>query len=340
MSKVSVIVPVYNAEKTLDRCVQSLISQDYLDIEIILVNDGSRDESEKLCDFYKTQYPDRIITITQNNSGPAVARNKGIETSTGDYLAFLDADDYVDSSMFSTMVKRAQANEVDMVICGYVLEKGECKKQVTYRFTDGCYKNGEERALLLSMIERASDEDIPPFSGVRLLKKSVIQDPLIRFDGKLIRSEDFHFWTKVHAHLNSVYMLGSHPFYHYVENASSITHRYIKNYWRDVQFIYQDLKEYLPKEQDISDALGAMYVMRCLMALNNATLSDKMRSASREIGEILRNPDLLKATRTLWERRWPRYRKFMKLMNKNGRAIIYLKYMSEWFKNRKTIKPI
>lgn len=338
MPKVSVIVPVYNAEKTLDRCVQSLIGQDYSDIEIILVNDGSMDESEKLCDSYKTQYPDRITAITQQNSGPAVARNRGIEMSTGEYLAFLDADDYVDSSMISTMVGCAQENDVDMVICGYVLEKGEFTKQVTYRFADGCYKNGEERQLLISMIERASDEDIPPFSWVRLLKKSAIQDPLIRFDGKLIRSEDFHFWTKVHAHLNSVYMLGSHPFYHYVENTSSITHRYIKNYWRDVQFIYQDLKEYLPQEQDISDALGAMYVMRCLMALNNATLSGKMRSASREIAEILKNPDLVKTTRTLWKEGWPRYRKFMKLMNKNGRAIIYLKYMSEWFKNRKMMK--
>ena len=94
---ISIITPVYNAEKYLDDCVQSVLKQDYSHWELILVDDGSSDESSSICDAYAAQDA-RIRVIHQKNAGPGAARNKGMETAKGDYLCFLDSDDYLTSN--------------------------------------------------------------------------------------------------------------------------------------------------------------------------------------------------------------------------------------------------
>ena len=94
MSKVSIIIPVYNAEKTLCRCLDSLVVQTYEDVEIILVNDGSVDSSRNICETYRDKYS-QIILINQENAGPATARNVGIDSASGKYISFVDADDYI-----------------------------------------------------------------------------------------------------------------------------------------------------------------------------------------------------------------------------------------------------
>ena len=91
---ISVIVPVYNAEKYLKKCLDSLVNQSYKDLEIILVNDGSQDGSEKICKDYEEK-DSRIILINKNNGGPSSARNSGIEKANGEYLSFIDSDDYL-----------------------------------------------------------------------------------------------------------------------------------------------------------------------------------------------------------------------------------------------------
>ena len=117
MAKVSIIVPVYNAEKTLVRCLESIVGQTYLDREIILVNDGSTDNSQAICEEFGRKWQE-ICLITQKNAGPASARNTGIDNATGKYIAFIDADDYAETTMIEAMVHAAEANRAEMVICG------------------------------------------------------------------------------------------------------------------------------------------------------------------------------------------------------------------------------
>ena len=98
MSKVSIIIPVYNAEKTLCRCLDSLVVQTYEDVEIILVNDGSVDSSRNICETYRDKYS-QIILINQEYAGPDTARNVGIDSASGKYISFVDADDYVEKNL-------------------------------------------------------------------------------------------------------------------------------------------------------------------------------------------------------------------------------------------------
>ena len=114
--KVSIIVPVYNVEKYIEKCLNSLISQSYRNIEIILIDDGSKDNSGKICDKYKKKDP-RIKVIHKENAGVSEARNSGIQKATGKYLCFVDADDFVMNDYIKYLHKLIAINCSDIAVC-------------------------------------------------------------------------------------------------------------------------------------------------------------------------------------------------------------------------------
>lgn len=114
---VSVIVPIYNVEKYLDRCMHSLVNQTLKDIEIILIDDGSIDNCPQMCDKYASQ-DSRIKVIHKKNAGLGYARNSGLEVATGEYVAFLDSDDFIDERMYEILYDKAKNNNLDAVFCG------------------------------------------------------------------------------------------------------------------------------------------------------------------------------------------------------------------------------
>ncbi len=113
---ISIIVPVYNVEKYLDRCIQSILNQTYPYFELILVDDGSSDNSGKMCDEYAKK-DDRIIVIHQENNGLSSARNKGIENSKGEFLSFVDSDDWISKDYLKEMYNEQKKTKADLVIC-------------------------------------------------------------------------------------------------------------------------------------------------------------------------------------------------------------------------------
>lgn len=122
---VSVVVPVYNVEKYLDKCIQSLLAQTYTSLEIILVDDGSTDQSGEICDEWSSEF-NNIKVIHQKNSGVSKSRNVGIQNAKGDYIGFIDADDYIACDMYENLV-RAMTDGTSVAVCGYsrILENSE-----------------------------------------------------------------------------------------------------------------------------------------------------------------------------------------------------------------------
>ena len=116
--KISIIVPIYNAEKKLHRCIESILNQSYKNLEIILVNDGSSDNSINICEKYKIK-DNRIIIIDKENAGVSVARNSGLNIATGKYIQFVDSDDYINPDMCEKLIKTINKNNADVVVCGY-----------------------------------------------------------------------------------------------------------------------------------------------------------------------------------------------------------------------------
>lgn len=138
---VSVIIPVYNCEKYLEKCLSSVIAQVYNRLEIIVINDGSTDNSGKIIRRYADRYAN-ILVIDQKNSGVSVARNNGIEKASGEYLLFLDGDDYIGESYIKNLIEAAQKNASDLVICGCTMV--DITGKVLMELSPGTYKRGEQ----------------------------------------------------------------------------------------------------------------------------------------------------------------------------------------------------
>lgn len=120
MDKISIVVPIYNVEKYLDQCVKSIINQTYKNLEIILVNDGSIDNSGKICDKYKRQ-DNRVIVIHKENGGSSDARNVGIQIATGKYIGFVDSDDYIEKDMYEFLYNNMINENADISCCNRFL---------------------------------------------------------------------------------------------------------------------------------------------------------------------------------------------------------------------------
>ncbi len=134
MHKISVIIPVYKSEKFLEKCFDSIIGQTLDDVEIIVVNDGSPDNSQKIIDRYKEKHPDVFKTFIQENKGQAAARNLGLQYAEGEYISFVDSDDYIETNTYKTAYNYARDNMLDIVCFGMYEVKGDERKPVDYRF--------------------------------------------------------------------------------------------------------------------------------------------------------------------------------------------------------------
>ena len=133
MKKVSIIVPVYNVEKYLAKCLDSLVNQTLEDVEIIVLDDGSKDNSKQIIDEFQTKYPDKIKSFVKKNGGLSDARNFGLDRAGGEYIGFVDSDDYVTAEMFEEMYSLAQKYDAEMVICNLqkVDENGKILQKLT-----------------------------------------------------------------------------------------------------------------------------------------------------------------------------------------------------------------
>lgn len=131
--KISVIVPVYNVENYLEKCLNSLVNQTLEEIEILVINDGSTDDSQKIIDEFQKKFPQKIKTFAKENGGLSDARNFGIDRASGNFLAFVDSDDYISENMLQEMYDLAIKNEAELVICN--LQKVEEHGNVTQKLT-------------------------------------------------------------------------------------------------------------------------------------------------------------------------------------------------------------
>ena len=218
MSKVSVIVPVYNGEKSIPRCVESIIAQDYKDIEVILVDDGSRDDSYKImCDYAAKD--DRIIAIHKKNGGVSSTRNLALGKATGDYIQFVDVDDFLPFDSTKLMVRAMEEAEedCDMVVADF------------YRVVDdkASKKGSIRKGGVISIEEYADKMLLSPadfYYGVlwnKLYKRSIIEEHELAMDANISFSEDAIFNLQYLSYVKKVSVLKS-PVYYYVLTEGSL----------------------------------------------------------------------------------------------------------------------
>ena len=205
MPKVSVIVPIYNVEKYLEKCINSLLSQTLEDIQIILVNDGSKDNSGNIAREYEKNNKNRIIYVEKENGGLSDARNHGLKYATGDFIAFLDSDDYIEKNAYEEMYNKAIEENADYVECDFIWEFPN-KIRVDKQYP---YKNKKEMLSFVRVV-----------AWNKLIKRQLITDNNLEFP-KGLRYEDVEFAYKLIPFINKFAYVDK-PFIHYVQREGSI----------------------------------------------------------------------------------------------------------------------
>jgi len=215
MPQISVIVPIYKTAKYLRTCIDSVLSQSFTDFELILVNDGSPDESEDICLSYTDS---RIRYIKKQNGGLSSARNLGIENAMGEYIVFVDSDDFIDNTCFKYSVEKIKETKADIVLCGFYLQRKSSIIPVTA--TEGLYV-GEE---INKAIVELKSKNLIDTSCNKLYRTSFIKDNGLTFpEGEIF--EDTAFNLGLLKLLPTVYV-SDRCFYHYIQHKGSITKRY------------------------------------------------------------------------------------------------------------------
>ena len=297
MKKVSIIIPVYNAETFLGKCIDSVIKQSYKNIEIILVNDGSTDNSLELCNNYKKQ-DKRIKVIDIYNGGASFARNKGIDICTGDYITFVDSDDYVTNDYVEVLVNTLESNDYDICCCC-------CFK----KYPDG--KIEKEK-----FVERdISQEDfikglfLQQGLGVcrnKLYKREIIGDT--RFEEKLQVGEDSYFNLCLSKRVNKVKYIDT-CLYYYCVNNQSLVRKYNENYYDNYYNASSITKQYVDNNlsEDVQKLCNNYVVFTLLLIIVNYSCNFKrtknifkMRKSIKNISKVelykkaIKNCDLKK----------------------------------------------
>jgi len=213
---VSIIVPVYNAEDTISRCIDSILNQDYTDFELLLVNDGSKDASGSICDKYAAR-DSRIHVIHKENTGVSDSRNLALDRACGTYLQFLDSDDWITPNATGLLVQAAERFHCDLVISDFYRVVGE---RVSHKgdIEDDCVMTREEFAS--HMIENPADF----YYGVlwnKLFRREIIEQHHLRMDSDISWCEDFMFNLEYIRHADVFYALQV-PIYYYVKTKGSL----------------------------------------------------------------------------------------------------------------------
>lgn len=210
---ISIIVPIYNAEKNLRRCLDSIKNQTFKDIEVILVNDGSKDGSGKICDEY-VQKDNRFKVIHKDNNGVSAARNDGLKIANGKYIGFVDADDWLEPNMFESLYDLIIKYNADIAMCGYVIER-----------QDGSLINCPNESKIYKMSRYEALNNLTNFKGYlwnKLFSTELIKKNKIFFDEDVHFCEDLLFCSQAFLNSNTI-VFDTKPYYHYIIHENSVT---------------------------------------------------------------------------------------------------------------------
>ncbi|MBR4260891.1 MAG: glycosyltransferase [Clostridia bacterium] len=301
--KVSVIIPIYNVEKYLERSVGAARNQTLKDIEIVLVDDESPDNCPVMCDQYKLE-DDRIKVIHKKNGGLGFARNSGLEVASGEYLFFMDSDDYIDLDTLEIMYNAAVMHDADFVRVDNYREKLDgtiLNKSYTPPMREGVYDQKELREkLLFPQFGMGPDESGDKYVSCsvwrNLYKKEIIDTYNLRFvsERELI-SEDIPFNLDFMIKAQRAYVI-NRKFYHYIVNDQSLTQSYKKDRFDKELELYRGLLERLIKYgvyDECEIRMRRFLITRARKSIRRELIGNPNRiDAIRNVNCILSKPEL------------------------------------------------
>lgn len=309
--KLSIIIPVYNAENYLDRCIESILAQRYTDYELILVDDGSSDRSGERCDYYARNYPN-IKAIHIENSGVSVARNKGIKIAAGEYLTFVDSDDWIESQMYQDMMDIADEYNCDVVMCDCVKDFTNHSELYTHEIRAGYYDYEQLKAEYYPHLLMMENIEYPATISnfLCVFRRSILRSTMQLNEGRETQhdenclhyvegvrfSEDLLFGAQMMLNAKSFYYLKNKAYYHYCINPSSASHTFKIDKWTDYMKLLDEAnKSILPiQEYNFQPQIDKMLLFFLYNAIGDIRVVNELTlKRKREVlKSILSNEDV------------------------------------------------
>lgn len=293
--KISIIIPFCNAEKYVSRCIESILAQPISNYEVILVDDGSTDDGFSICKRYASQ-DGRIAVLHQENQGVSAARNSGIAAASGEYIGFVDSDDYIRPDMFQVLLEYAERYDADVTLCDSIAISGDGKRE---RETIGALSTGgllQKTAIQPSVLLEMAGAVWRCIYKSRFLKSHRIQFPV---GLKIAEDRIFNLYAMGYAE-RMVYV--KEPLYFRTLNDESAVHRYHADYPSIVErgrvATVEALKKAWGNRPEFQNCYKRQYVEGCLSAIENEKRTDAHHSFWRrylEIRSICRNSKLIDA---------------------------------------------
>lgn len=324
--KVTIVVPIYNADRYLDNCIKNLKAQTYENLEIILVDDGSTDDSGKKCDDFARD-DDRIRVIHQPNGGPSLARNTGMEKATGDFILFYDADDDIVPNLVEDNVKLAIQNDADVVMFGFWyhnMDTGVRRDNILGRSFVGNADEFFDDYLLLTI-----DHEVFNAPWNKLYKRSFLEKNGLHFCTEVPIYEDAAFNSIMLQHAEKIVVNDQMYYVYYVRSAGSLITKYVDCYFDSVTYLYDNAMDYCRLHKDNNrqiERFSRLYVKLVATNLKQISCNDSIRYYDKInlISNICKNETFRKALKTA--KLEPR-RHFVKFFALTGNSLaVYLMY--------------
>ncbi|MCI8373939.1 MAG: glycosyltransferase [Lachnospiraceae bacterium] len=256
MAEISIIVPIYNIKAYLPQCIESLLYQTFSDMEILLVDDGSTDGSGKICDEY-AQKDSRIRVLHKKNGGLVSARKAGLSMAKGEYIAYVDGDDFIEPDMYERMYRTMKEQDVDVVMCGRYEDTGDVSRKVFHGIPEGRYgKEGLIRDVYPQMIAKEAFFEWGIFPSVwdKLFRRECLEQFQMEVDDRIVMGEDAACVYPCLLHAESIYIL-QECLYHYRQTVSSMVKKIPDCETEREQFriFYQTINKSFERDIEIFD---------------------------------------------------------------------------------------
>lgn len=305
---VTVVIPIYNVERWLDRCVVSVVNQTYRDLEIILVDDESPDRCPQMCEDWAAK-DSRIKVIHKKNAGLGMARNTGIEHATGKYIIFVDSDDYIEENTIEVCVAVAEKEQADIVSYGNdkVLQNGNVVDERRPAAPKAIYTGHEIMRVLLPMVlsknpKTGEDWQLSLSACFSMFALKPILDHNWRFvSEREIISEDYYSVLKLYQYAQKIVILDK-VFYHYTTNPTSLTQTYRKDRYEKICYFYEKIRQ-LAQEMNMAavleDGICTIFLGLTIGCMKQIVSSNESMYHKRiYLSQILQDETLLNALKT------------------------------------------
>lgn len=273
--KISVIVPVYNAQRYLEKCVSSLTGQTYANLEILLIDDGSRDESGAMCDALAVQ-DTRIKVVHKENGGLISAWKRGVKESRGEYLCFVDSDDWVDLNMIEEMAQYLTGNEREIVASDYVVERSGGKQEYIYqKITPGVYDRKQIEAEVIPNLLGNERRYITVSRGMKLTARRLIEDNAHYCDERIVMAEDLTIMLPSLIDCERLVAMDHKAYYHYSYVDASMVHKYDRNLYENIKLLRQIILRVVndkfegEEREEMQKKADGEYIFFLLLVLKN-----------------------------------------------------------------------